>query len=89
MERLRKQKLRAKIKEKRINDKRSISMNEDKWAFSNKINGRRRRRHTADKKHTLIKQLEVNVNMFRRESYVENEIETKRRKRDEHKWMLQ
>ena len=29
-ERLRKQKLRAKIKEKRINEKRSISMNEDK-----------------------------------------------------------
>ena len=63
MERLRKQKLRAKIKEKRINDKRSISMNEDKRAFSNKINGRRRR-HTADKKDTLIKQLEVKVNMF-------------------------
>ena len=66
MERLRKQKIRAKIKEKRINDKRSISMNEDKRAFSNKINGRRRR-HTADKKDTLIKQLEVKVNMFRRD----------------------
>jgi len=31
-------------------------MNEDKRAFLNKINGRRRRRHTADKKDTLIKQ---------------------------------
>ena len=58
-ERLRKQKSRVKMREKEIGEKR---------ASTNKILGKKRRRNSDEKNVGMIKEINLKLNMFRREN---------------------